>query len=223
MKKLFTLLLIIGFCFNTNSQYKGTRGYYYQNKDHKMTVLSGYSTSAPEPFTTGYSTNRPVLKFVKWDDMTDPYIYITNAYIFDYNFNLSKEDIEDGDTITENLKVFFIFKSDKKNKKWEVTDWEMLCKNEKESEKKDTEFPNDSYTYSYDCFKFKELTNIDTGEKLDALGIIKKIAKTKEVLITIKDDFSDINICRFQGKKMKRWIGRVLSDKYKSKDGELLN
>ena len=222
MKKLFTLLLIIGFCFNTNSQYKGTRGRYYQKKDYKMVELAGYSTSAGV-FTTGYVSNRPVIVFVKNDSDVAPYIYITNAHTFDYTFNLSKEDIEDGDTITENLKVFFIFKSDKKNKKWEVTDWEMLCKNEKESEKKDTEFPNDSYTYSYDCFKFKELTNIDTGEKLDALGIIKKIAKTKEVLITIKDDFSDINICRFQGKKMKRWIGRVLSDKYKSKDGELLN
>ena len=220
MKKLFTLLLIIGFCINTNSQYKGTRGYYYQNKDHKMTVLSGYSTSAPEPFTTGYSTNRPVLKFVKWDDMTDPYIYITNAHTFDFTYNLSKEDIEDGGTPSENLKVFFIFKSDKKNKKWEVTDWSMIGKIEKYSDKKET---NEPYTYAYRSLQFKELTNIDTGEKLDALGIIKKIAKTKEVLITIKDDFSDINICRFQGKKMKRWIGRVLSDKYKSIQEELLN
>ena len=221
MKKLFTLLLIIGFCFNTNSQYKGTRANYYQGKVTKYTVLTGYAT-ASGVFTANMAAHRPKLYIAK-DDDANPYIYITNAHTFDYTFNLSKEDIEDGDTASENLKVFFIFKSDKKNKKWEVTDWEMLCKNEKESEKKDTEFPNDSYTYTYDCFKFKELTNIDTGEKLDALGIIKKIAKTKEVLITIKDDFSDINICRFQGKKMKRWIGRVLSDKYKSIQEELLN
>ena len=218
MKKLL-LLLIIGFCINTNSQYKGTRGNYYQKKDYKMVKLAGYSTAAGV-FTTGYVSNRPVIVVVNNDSDIDPYIYITNAHTFDYTFNLSKEDIEDGDTASENLKVFFIFKSDKKNKKWEVTDWSMIGKIEKYSDKKET---NEPYTYAYRSLQFKELTNIDTGEKLDALGIIKKIAKTKEVLITIKDELSDINICRFQGKKMKRWIGRVLSDKYKSKDGELLN
>lgn len=219
MKKLFTLLLIIGFCININSQYKGTRGSYYQKKDYKMVQLVGYSTAAGV-FTTGYVSNRPVMVFIKNDSDVDPYIYITNAHTFDFTYNLSKEDIEDGDTPSENLKVFFIFKSDKKNKKWEVTDWSMLGKIEKYSDKKET---NEPYTYAYRSLQFKELTNIDTGEKLDALGIIKKIAKTKEVLITIKDELSDINICRFQGKKMKRWIGRVLSDKYKSIQEELLN
>ena len=219
MKKLFTLLLIIGFCINTNSQYKGTRGSYYQKKDYKMVQLEGYSTAAGV-FTTGYVSNRPVMVFTKYDSDVDPYIYITNAHTFDFTYNLSKEDIEDGDTATDNLKVFFIFKSDKKNKKWEVTDWSMLGKIEKYSDKKET---NEPYTYAYRSLQFNELTNIDTGEKLDALGIIKKIAKTKEVLITIKDELSDINICRFQGKKMKRWIGRVLSDKYKSIQEELLN
>ena len=184
---------------------------------HNYEPVISSITADPNPVPAGGVVS---LQCIAKDDDANPYIYITNAHTFDYTFNLSKEDIEDGDTASDNLKVFFIFKSDKKNKRWEVTDWDMFAKVEKYSDKKKT---NERYSYAYDSFKFKELTNIDTGEKLDEVGIIKKIAKTKEFLITLEDEYTDINICRFQGKKWKRYIGKVLSDKYKSKDGELLN
>ena len=219
MKKLLLLLFIIGFCVNTNSQYKGTLGTYYQKKDMKYVILDGYGTTAGA-FVEGYKSNRPNLKIGKLDSDVTPIIFIINAYTFEYTHNLSKEDIEDGESPTAYLEVFFIFKSDKKNKKWRVSDWEMGSKVEKYSDKKSDEIP---YTYAYDTFFFKELTNIDTGEKLDQVGIIKKIAKTKEFLITIKDEFSDMNICRFQGKRHKKKINKILSDKYRSIDGELLN
>ena len=210
-KILFSLFFIFGFCLSTNSQYTGTFGRYYQKKDYKMTVLTGYATG---------DFSKPEIWVVKKDNDVDPYIFIKNAYTFEYTFNLSKEDIEDGESPTENLEVFLIFKSDKKNKKWKVTDWEMNHKFEKYSDKKQT---NEPYTYGYRSFSFNEITNVDTGEKLDGVEIIKKIAKTKELVITIKDDLSDANICRFQGKKHKKKIGKVLSDKYQSKNGELMN
>ena len=219
MKKLFTLLFVIGFCISTNSQYKGTFGRYYQKKDYKYVELSGFR-STDGAFAEGYQSNRPSLIIVKWDSEVTPSISITNAYTFEYTFNLSKEDIEEGESPSNNLEVFFIFKSDKKNKKWIVSDWGMGTKNEKYSDEKSDEI---DYTYAYENFFFKEITNIDTGEKLDKVGVIKKIANTKEFIITIKDDFSDINICRFQGKKHKKKINKILSNKYKSIDGELLN
>tara|TARA_B110000908_G_scaffold64624_1_gene78563 strand:+ start:254 stop:892 length:639 start_codon:yes stop_codon:yes gene_type:complete len=210
-KILFSLFFIFGFCLNTNSQYTGTFGRYYQKKDYKMTVLTGYATGL---------FSKPKIYVIKNDSDIDPYIYIEDAYTFEYTFNLSKEDIEDGETPTENLEVFLIFKSDKKNKKWKVTASNMGGKIEKYSEKKQT---NEPYRYAYSAYYIKELTNVDTGEKLEKVEIIKKIAKTKELVITIKDDLSDSNICRFQGKKHKRKIGKVLSDKYQSKNGELMN
>ena len=210
-KILFSLFFIFGFCLSTNSQYTGTIGRYYQKKDYKMTVLTGYATGV---------FSEPKIFVVKKDSDVDPYIFIKDAYTFEYTSNLSKEDIEYGDTPTENLEVFLIFKSDKKNKKWKVTKFDMGGKMEKYSEKKQT---NESYTTAYNNYYFEELTNVDTDEKLGGLEIIKKIAKTKELVITIKDDLSDINICRFQGKRHKKKIGKVLSDKYQSKNGELMN
>lgn len=219
MKKLFTLLFVIGFCITTNSQYKGTFGRYYQQKDFKYVELNGYG-SVDGAFVKGYKSNRPSLIIVKLDSEITPFISITNAYTFEYTYNLSKEDVEEGESPSNNLEVFFIFKSDKKNKKWIVSDWDMGAKLEKYSDEKSNEI---EYTYAYEKFFFKEITNIDTGEKLDKVGIIKKIANTKEFIITIKDEISDINICRFQGKKHKKKINKILSNKYKSIDGELLN
>ena len=210
-KILFSLFFIFGFCLSTNSQYTGTIGRYYQEKDYKMTVLTGYATG---------DFSKPKIYVIKNDSDVNPYIYIEDVYTFEYTFNLSKEDIEDGETPTANLEVFLIFKSDKKNKKWKVTDWRMAGKIEKYSEKKQ---PNEPYFYAYNSYFFKELTNVDTGVKLDQVEIIKKIAKTKDLVITLKNDFMDVNICRFQGKKHKKKIGKVLSDKYQSKNGELMN
>ena len=97
-KILFSLFFIFGFCLSTNSQYTGTIGRYYQKKDYKMTVLTGYATGV---------FSEPKIFVVKKDSDVDPYIFIKDAYTFEYTSNLSKEDIEYGDTPTENLEVFF--------------------------------------------------------------------------------------------------------------------
>ena len=72
-KILFSLFFIFGFCLSTNSQYTGTIGRYYQKKDYKMTVLTGYATGV---------FSEPKIFVVKKDSDVDPYIFYKRCIYF---------------------------------------------------------------------------------------------------------------------------------------------
>ena len=208
MKKLLTLLLIIGFCINSNAQYKGTFGSYYQKEDYKWAKLTGYGTDNEAGFEA------PILHFIK-EDNASAYIYLNDCFMFSYHtekayaLTIKPKD----ENKYQNLEVYFIFKNDKKNKKWKLSNFDLGGKTEKYS---------NELLENYSALFIFEIENVDTKERLSTLEIIDKLKESKEVIISIQDD-NWKNICRFQVRKHKNKIKKVLSDKYKSIQEELLN
>ena len=200
--KNFILLLFTLFHFTASAQWTGTVGRYAQGNDVKQAQLMGYGTDE--------LYNKPQLRFAKWDG--------SRKAVFLYDFFMVSMStpayLDEGEDPYANLEVIFIFKNDAKNKKWKVTEFQAVGKDDI-STKESTVFKQ--------LFVF-ELTNIDTHEKLGRLAVFDKLKASREVVVTVTDDYSDVtNVCRFQVRKFRNLIKKVESDRYKSKKGALLN
>ena len=186
---LFVLTLNNSFSQSKNS----TKGVYTQGKDYKAVKLIGYGTD----YDGGY--NAPQLVMNKFDNGRGG-IYLREIFPF----------MKD-----ENLEVTFVFPNDKKNNKWDVTNYSFACETEK--------FPG-----IFGCLFINTITNISTGEILDStIKIAEKFMDSKELVIKVSDDKSkearEDNVCRFKIKTHRKKFKKVLSSKYFSRDEELMN
>lgn len=152
---------------------------------------------------SGYGTdfngglNAPKLILNKFDEGS------TNLYLREA-FEFTKD----------NSSITIIFPKEKKNNNWKISYSSFGCQDEEFEE-------------YYDCIFIGELENISTGEVITgATAIANKFIKAEHLIFKIidKTGFFDNNVCSFEIKRFQRKkLNKVISDKYKSKEAELLN
>ena len=189
---IFLFLLTPSHSFSQSKNY--TKGNYYQGKDYKSVILTGYGTH----HDGGYDA--PNLRMDYLDKKEGINLYLRNIFAF----------MKD-----ENLEVTFLFPNDKKNNKWELTKYSFGC----EAEKNPGIFEC-LFIKTITNISTGEIldSNIKIAEKfMNSKELVIRLSDD------MSKEMGEDNVCRFKIKTHRKKFEKVLSSKYLSKDAELMN